>query len=828
MATDLDARNVPDIANAELFDSDVEIALLEAGAFKYIASVIFRQIFSTSLFKHGTAAPGASDIIANTTVFYIRTTGNRLYVSLVGADFIEVAGGSQTGLTAEQVRDAVAAFLREGTGISITHDDDGDTLTIASTVTDTNTQLTDEQLQDKIAAFLTEGSNVSITYDDNAGTLTIAATGTGGGGLTVEQVRDAVAAFIQEGIGITVTHDDTADTLTIGSNIVIVQAVGPPSNSDAEAGKHKIWVDYTRNAIYLSFNGANFEAATETERSVGQVDNFDGMWAIGSGGNPGSGEAKIADASLKISVADSDGMSEALTLSRITIGDRLNINAINVFRVTAVPALRSDTPDYYEFSGVWERRVDTEVVGETTHIGVTYANRAVGVSAVKDYHIAANSVGFSELKNNPENADKFMGFNASGETIAKDAPETELTNKVGIVEALGAWRRHSSISSGQYTAVHHTTPGNIVELEINVTNRASQNKQTTFQALQADDMIVVHTSQFVNALTVATVSVQNDIADITGTWQESGSFPGDFPTGSDATFYLIKSYNRVGDNAPQPGRIVGVGADYNLEYVENPQGQGGEDDATEVVINSGIYNTLGSWDRGSASIPDTGDYYTEATQITLNPQDNGDTNRAEAIEGLAAGDRIQFGAINAFTLTAAPTQVNGWSLIGTWDHTYAAADFSGVQTLYYIKKNNIVAHGNVVPGRYLKIGSDLMIEAEEADARHAKLLWGAPGSGGIITTSQTTTYNLNAGEKFSNYRDIYVEYDARNEDYPPVSHRNFTCAVFPSALWAVNYQPRVELLNFYKEFKVITDASFQIFAGNSETDMHIRAIYGGL
>ena len=75
-----------------------------------------------------------------------------------------------------------------------------------------------EEVRDVVAAFLQEGTNVTITHDDAANTLTISASGGGGGGgLDAEAVRDTIATFIQAGSNITVTHDDAANTLTIAS-----------------------------------------------------------------------------------------------------------------------------------------------------------------------------------------------------------------------------------------------------------------------------------------------------------------------------------------------------------------------------------------------------------------------------------------------------------------------------------------------------------------------------------------------------------------------------------------------------------------------------------
>lgn len=72
----------------------------------------------------------------------------------------------------------------------------------------------EEEVRDTVAAFLTQGTNISLVHDDEADTLTISATG-GAGGLDAEGVRDTVAAFTVAGDGISIVHDDAADTLTI-------------------------------------------------------------------------------------------------------------------------------------------------------------------------------------------------------------------------------------------------------------------------------------------------------------------------------------------------------------------------------------------------------------------------------------------------------------------------------------------------------------------------------------------------------------------------------------------------------------------------------------
>jgi hypothetical protein len=74
-----------------------------------------------------------------------------------------------------------------------------------------------ELIQDVVAAFLTQGTNVTLTYNDVANTLTVTAAGGpgGGGGLDAEAVRDAIGVALV-GLGnISVVVNDTLDTITI-------------------------------------------------------------------------------------------------------------------------------------------------------------------------------------------------------------------------------------------------------------------------------------------------------------------------------------------------------------------------------------------------------------------------------------------------------------------------------------------------------------------------------------------------------------------------------------------------------------------------------------
>ena len=111
-----------------------------------------------------------------------------------------------------------------GSNITITTDASTDTITIAST--DTNTQLTQEQVEDYVNGVIVAGTNITKTYDDAAGTLTIAATGgaanafstlavAGQSNVVADSETDTLT--FTAGTGMTITTDAGTDTITFES-----------------------------------------------------------------------------------------------------------------------------------------------------------------------------------------------------------------------------------------------------------------------------------------------------------------------------------------------------------------------------------------------------------------------------------------------------------------------------------------------------------------------------------------------------------------------------------------------------------------------------------
>lgn len=102
--------------------------------------------------------------------------------------------------------------------------------------THVSTSVTDltETVQDIVAGLLVQGSNITLTYNDAGNTLTIAASSTAT--TDPEVVRDTIGAALRNGAGITIVVDDANDTITIASTAMQVVAFGTTASTARPSG----------------------------------------------------------------------------------------------------------------------------------------------------------------------------------------------------------------------------------------------------------------------------------------------------------------------------------------------------------------------------------------------------------------------------------------------------------------------------------------------------------------------------------------------------------------------------------------------------------------
>ena len=120
---------------------------------------------------------------------------------------------STSALDEEEVEDAINALLSAGTNLSLSYDDENDTLTFDAK--------SDEEIQDLVAALLTAGDKLSINYDDAGNSLTLNTSA-----LDAEEVEDQVQSLLTAGNHLSMNYDDSGDSLTLNVSDDWVDATG--------------------------------------------------------------------------------------------------------------------------------------------------------------------------------------------------------------------------------------------------------------------------------------------------------------------------------------------------------------------------------------------------------------------------------------------------------------------------------------------------------------------------------------------------------------------------------------------------------------------------
>ena len=313
MATDITYPNVQEVTNAEAFDTDIEFAMFESGAWRKKGTAIIRQLLSTSLFISGTANPTADDIIADTTVWYVNTTDSSLHVSLAGTSFIEIATAT-TPLTGVQI----VALLTALTG--------NDRLP-ATAIRDLPevTSLTEEQVRDAVALFIVGGDGIEAQHNDSADTLTLS--------LHASQVVSVLESLSGNNrLNATAIRD-----LPSGGGPTLNVSTRAPVAGDLIAGTDYIWVDIESGTFYLSVSGSAWQTVTPTSTVslTSGVYTIFGTWTWGSASTPTTGGFYVDANGITFNNQDADGNDKTTNIAGLAIGDRLQIGEVNALDITA-------------------------------------------------------------------------------------------------------------------------------------------------------------------------------------------------------------------------------------------------------------------------------------------------------------------------------------------------------------------------------------------------------------------------------------------------------------------------------------------------------------
>jgi len=555
------------------------------------------------------------------------------------------------------------------------------------------------------------------------------------------------------------------------SKAIIHAEASDPADSDQVSGLTQYWINTTTKARFISVNGEDwvnvtspgttgqgedgddgwtpeFSVVSDTVRRVLQVSD----WTGGGGSKPATGQyvgatgfvSAIADAvDIRGPVGQTGGTGGAGNDGEDGWSPEIAIESDDARRVLKV----------VDWHG-----------GDGTKPDI---NRYLGEDGfTTELNLAIDIRGASGL-----------GSISTDETLQGDGTTD---SPLGVVPVLGEIGRILSI--GSYTLGASTTPaaqnagytgGN---LYIHTT-ASDGDKSTILGGLSQGDYIHVGTDAILEITSPPTSA--SSIYTLAVTVLE-----GEVPASDSHTIYFIKE-NRALIAGSVHGFNIAAGSilvsklaqeviSYWLRSVATDAtltGDGTSGSPLSVAVpaddsppdvDTGMYETFGSWTWTSTSVPATGHFYVESGELRIFETDTDSTDKRTALDDVAVGDRFQFGELNAFEVSAVGVRSgNGlWTFSGNWAEVFDVGDFDGSYNVRYIRKANVLARNNVAPGRYLRLNSSLLVEANDP-RDNLETLW----TGSISPDDAddlAATHNLNAGRKFSDYKVLFFRSRGRN------------------------------------------------------------------
>lgn len=180
-------------------------------------------------------------------------------------------GDGSTSWSSLSYASVLPSNFTAGSGISITQGTNGSTLTIS--LSDPSIQVADitdfaEGVDDRVSSLLQAGTNISLSYNDEANTLTINST------LGTEEVQDAIGTYLTGISGISVSYNDTTGYTTLSLSDPTIQASDVTDFSEAVDDRVSSLIS-SGSGIGVSYNdNSNSLLVSVTGIPVSLVTNF--------------------------------------------------------------------------------------------------------------------------------------------------------------------------------------------------------------------------------------------------------------------------------------------------------------------------------------------------------------------------------------------------------------------------------------------------------------------------------------------------------------------------------------------------------------------------
>lgn len=517
--------DVPDILEANVFDSGMSIIFNASGRFRDIASLLVRNALSKSIIHAENRDPADTDQVSGLSQYWINTTTKARFFSVAGEDWVDVTptGTSNPG----------------GDG------DDGD-----------------DGWTPEFANVADDNRIVQQIADWHGGGGTKPATGqyVGATGF-VNAIADAIDIRGARGeSGSTPDDGDDGDNgwspelANVADGERIVQRVADwhgGSGTKPATGQYVGEDGFTSDiALAINIRGADGLDGDQASGEIGRILPV-GSWTFGASTTPAAENAGYTSGNLYVHTTASDGDKTSI-LSGLAQGDYIHVGSDAILEITAAP---TSSGSVYTLSvTLLEGAVPTSEAHTVYYIK---ENRALIAGSVHRFNIAAGAINLAKLAadvltywlRTVATDATLTGDGTTGSPLGVAVPADNSPPDVntGMYSTLGSWTWTSTSvpATGEFYVASN-------EVRIFETDGAGASKATELGSIAVGDRLQIGG---LNAFEVTALggSSGNTYWSFTGNWAELfevGDFDGDY------TIRHIKHANVLARSNVVPGRFL--------------------------------------------------------------------------------------------------------------------------------------------------------------------------------------------------------------------------------------------------------------------------------